>query len=142
MNILLVSHGRLCEGVFDAFNMLMSGTTHVHTCSLTEAGIDDFRARLSAKVAELLQAGDLLILSDLKGGTPYNESYALFLAQPERIRLAAGLNLPMLLACGIEAMASDDLQALYELALAEGAQGVIGSELPAPDDSDEDDDLF
>lgn len=142
MNILLVSHGMLCEGVLSAFTMLMGPSERVHTCGLTEAGVDDFRARLTAQAEELLAQGDLLILSDLKGGTPYNEGYALYLAHPERVRLAAGLNLPMLLTCAIEAMASDDLDALYATALAEGSQGVAGAELPAPDASDEDEDLF
>ena len=97
MNILLTSHGSLCEGLLDAFHMMAAGADHVSTVSLTDTGIDDFRDRLTARVNELLAQGDLLILADLLGGTPYNEAYALFLTNPEHIRLVAGANFSMLL---------------------------------------------
>jgi PTS system mannose-specific IIA component/PTS system mannose-specific IIB component len=143
MNILLVSHGKLCEGVLDAFSMLVSGCTNISSLSLTESGVEDFRGRLEAKVAELTAKGDLLILADLKGGTPYNEAYVCLLKNPEHIRLAGGLNLPMVLEAGIAAMDSDDLDAIYKTALEAGSFGVQGTDVPAEDDSsDEDDDLF
>jgi PTS system mannose-specific IIA component len=143
MHILLVSHGKLCEGVLDAFSMLVSGCKNISALSLTESGVGDFRVRLESKVAELTAEGDLLILADLKGGTPYNESYACFLRDPEHIRLAAGLNLPMVLEAGIAAMDSNDLDAIYKTALDSGAFGIQGTDAPTEDDaSDEDDDLF
>lgn len=124
MNILLVSHGKLCDGVLDAFKMLVAGSKNVHALGLTESGVGDFRARLEAKVSELTAEGDLLILADLKGGTPYNESYVCLLKNPEHIRLAAGLSLPMVLEAGIAAMDSDDLDAIYKTALDAGSFGV------------------
>lgn len=143
MNILLVSHGKLCEGVLDAYSMLVSGFENISALSLTESGVGDFRASLESKVAELTAGGDLLILADLKGGTPYNESYVCFLRNPEHIRLAAGLNLPMVLEAGIAAMDSNDLDAIYKTALEAGAFGVQGTEVSDEGDaSEKDDDLF
>lgn len=143
MNILLVSHGKLCEGMLDAFGMLVSSCENISAFSLSESGVEDFRIRLEAKVAELTDEGDLLILADLKGGTPYNESYACFLKDPEHIRLAAGLNLPMVLEAGIAAMDSSDLDAIYKTALEAGAFGVQGTETPDESDtSNQEDDLF
>lgn len=141
MNILLTSHGGLCTGMLDAFQMFASGATHISAVSLTDTGIDDFRDRLTARVNELLTQGDLLILADLAGGTPFNESYALFLNNPEHIRLVAGANFPMLLEAGVLAMSSDDLDAVTTAALTAGPAGVIAAEMPA-DSSDDEDDLF
>ena len=142
MNILLVSHGALCEGVLDAYKMLFAQAGNVHTCKLTLDGVEDFRARLTAQVDELLAQGDVLIMADLKGGTPYNESNALFIQNPEHIRLAAGLSLPMLLETGVAALDSDDLDALYATALEAGTFGIQGTDLPADSADNDEDDLF
>lgn len=142
MNILLTSHGSLCTGLLDAFQMFASGVAHVRAVSLTDTGIDDFRNRLTACVSELLASGDVLIMSDLPGGTPYNESYVLFLTNPEHIRLVSGANFPMLLEAGVLAMSSDDLDAVTSAALAAGSAGVIAAEMPADGSDDDEDDLF
>lgn len=142
MNILLTSHGSLCTGLLDAFHMFASGADHVSAVSLTDTGIDDFRDRLVARVNELLADGDVLIMSDLPGGTPYNESYALFLTNPEHIRLVSGTNFPMLLEAGVLAMSSDDLDAVASAALTAGSAGVVAAEMPADASDDDEDDLF
>ena len=49
MHILLVSHGKLCEGVLDAFSMLVSGCKNISALSLTESGVGDFRVRLESR---------------------------------------------------------------------------------------------
>lgn len=142
MNILLVSHGELCTGVLDAYQMLVAESSNVHAVSLTDTGIDDFRTRLNEKIDELLRQGPLLILADLIGGTPYNECYARFLTSPNEIRLVTGLNLPMLIETGMEAQTSSDLEALYQTAISAGTAGVGGTSLPEDDLSGQDDDLF
>lgn len=142
MNILLTSHGSLCEGLLDAFHMMAAGADHVSAVSLTDTGIDDFHDRLTARVNELLAQGDLLILADLLGGTPYNEAYALFLTNPEHIRLVAGANFSMLLEAGVLAMSSDDLDAVASAALTAGSAGVVAAEMPADASDDDEDDLF
>lgn len=142
MNILLTSHGSLCTGLLDAFLMFAASADHISAVSLTDTGIDDFRDRLTARVNELLAKGDLLIISDLPGGTPYNESYALFLTNPEHIRLVSGANFPMVLEAGVLAMSSDDLDAVTSAALAAGSAGVIAAEAPADSSDDDEDDLF
>lgn len=142
MNILLTSHGSLCEGLLDAFHMFASDACHVSCVGLTDTGIDDFRDRLTACVNVLLAKGDLLIISDLPGGTPYNESYALFLTNPEHIRLVSGANFPMVLEAGVLAMSSDDLDAVTSAALAAGSAGVIAAEATADNSADDEDDLF
>ena len=122
--------------------MFAAGATHVSTVSLTDTGIDDFRDRLTARVNELLADGDVLIMSDLPGGTPYNESYALFLTNPEHIRPVSGTNFPMLLEAGVLAMSSDDLDAVTSAALTAGSAGVVAAEMPADGSDEEEDDLF
>ena len=70
-----------------------------------------------------LDAGQgVLILTDLYGSTPANVSVSL-LAIHERLRVIAGLNLPMLLRA--LTYASLDLDAVAEKALQGGRDGVV-----------------
>lgn len=142
MNIVLVSHGSLCEGVSDAYHMLFASATNVHTVSLTDVGVESFRASLREKLTELLEQGDVLVMADLKGGTPYNESYMCLLENPEHIRLVAGLNLPMLIEASVAAMSNPNLDEVYRTAIEAGQSGVVGTELPDDSSDDDESDLF
>ncbi len=72
---------------------------------------------------ERLDEGDgVLVMTDLYGSTPANVAVAL-LAQHERLRVIAGLNLPMLLRA--ITYASLDLDGVADKALQGGRDGVL-----------------
>ncbi|WP_307739518.1 hypothetical protein [uncultured Parolsenella sp.] len=142
MNILITSHAHLSDGLVEAFRMFASNCPLVHSVCLGDRGVDEFRADLSKEVESLLSQGKLLIMSDLLGGTPYNESYVHAVGHPQDIKLVAGVNLPMLVEAGVLAMSLDDLDAVYEAALTAGAAGVSGATVSDEAYSPEEDDLF
>lgn len=139
MEIVLISHGSLCEGVLGAYRMLTGSADGVDTLSLTqEGGVSQFSEQFGALMDEKLRdGGSVLVMCDLQGGTPYNQAYARFLQDPEHIRVVTGLNLPML----VETLLSgpDDLEGAYQLALKAGREGVTGAEEPAEEEFSEDD---
>lgn len=101
MNIILTSHGNFCIGIYESYKMIAGTSKNIFTMPLDEKGIGNFKIRLQKLLQELSAAGDILILCDIKGGTPYNECYAYFLEHPQYVRVISGLNLPMLLEVGI-----------------------------------------
>ena len=123
--------------------MLVSSDAHMLSAvSLTADGINDFRARFEEKFEELHARGDVLILADLPGGTPYNEANMLFQQHQESVRLVAGVNFPMLAEVGFYAQDGDDLDEAVSIALGAGRAGVMQA-LPLTDASnDPDEDLF
>lgn len=139
MNIVVASHGKLCEGLVDALHMMVAEPAPIVAVGLDEHGIDNFRERLVTAVEASLAQGKTLIMSDLIGGTPYNESYALLLQHPEDLRVVAGANFPMLVEVGIAAADSDDLDEVVGIALEAGRAGVVAAELPEDEPLDEDD---
>lgn len=139
MNIVVASHGKLCEGLVDALHMMVAEPAPIVAVGLDEHGIDNFRERLVAAVEASLAQGKTLIMSDLIGGTPYNESYALLLQHPEDLRVVAGANFPMLVEVGIAAADSDDLDEVVGIALEAGRAGVVAAEPPEDEPLDEDD---
>lgn len=142
MNIVLTSHGTLCDGMLDTYKKMVSSDSPIIAVGLGDDGVDVFREHLSNAVEAQLESGNTLILADLLGGTPYNEAYALFLESPERLRVVSGFIFGMLIEVGIAAAASDDLDAVVELALNAGSSGITAATLPDEGESLADDDLF
>lgn len=142
MNIVLTSHGTLCDGMLDTYKKMVSSDSPIVAVGLGDDGVDVFREHLSNAVKTQLESGNTLILADLLGGTPYNEAYTLFLENPEHLRVVSGFNFGMLIEVGVAAAASDDLDAAVELALNAGTSGVTAAALPDEDESLADDDLF
>lgn len=125
MNILLLSHGAFCEGLLDSYRMIAGKNDCIHALALDDDGIATFAKRLQEKTSVLLKDADLLIYTDIKGGTPFNEAYQLYLKNQEHIRLVAGMNLPMLIETGLS-LENNTLQSAFELAIACGQSSVEG----------------
>lgn len=121
MRLVVATHGQLCTGFQDALSMLLGEIESIDYVSLDNRGVDDFRMRLE-KCADTGQP--TLILTDLIGGTPYNESYALSLAMPELVRVVTGINFPMLIEVASALDDSHSLKELARLAVTAGREGV------------------
>lgn len=66
------------------------------------------------------------------------------LAEPQRIRIVAGMNLPLLVECAVALMTGDSLDSALEKGVAAGKAGVYPIDLTAgtADEPDDEDDLF
>lgn len=125
LNILIATHGNLGEGLVHSYNMIAGDSSNIHTLKLTEIGIDDFKKRLVNKLTNLTSNGNkVLILCDIKGGTPYNESYMYSLENPEKIEIVSGVNLPMLIETGLISQNNDDIKILSEIATTVGKESI------------------
>lgn len=114
MKILVTSHGGLAEGILSSYKMLAGTNDHIIYLTLTDSDTGQYKEKL----ADIVKANDqILILCDIKGGTPFNESYRLFLQDSDNIRVISGLNLGMLLEVGLaESSGNSNLNELAKLA--------------------------
>ncbi|WP_157727970.1 PTS sugar transporter subunit IIA [Tetragenococcus halophilus] len=122
--ILLVSHGDFCIGLLNSYKMIAGETKKIKTVPLTDEGIGDFSKRLKEEVISIVQTDNLLIFCDIKGGTPFNESFNHFLKQPDKIRIVPGMNLPMLVEVGMQLETDQSLNSFYDTALNSGKQAI------------------
>ena len=101
MKIVVTSHGDLCEGVLSSYQMIAGDISPFIAVKLDDKGISDFSSRLTAVLDEqIIKNGVVIVISDITGGTPYNETFRYMLAHPNKVYLLAGLNLPMLIQAG------------------------------------------
>lgn len=123
MKLLIVTHSDLALGLLESFKMIAGKAENIQTLSLTDDGVGIFREKLKNTLDELTSQDQVFILCDLKGGTPYNESYQYYLNNKERVRIVTGVNLPMVLETGL-ALETKDIDHLQEIALNAGIEGI------------------
>lgn len=101
IKIICASHGPMASAIIDSAKMLYGESEHVCAITLSiEDTIENFAARLEAESQDN-RYNEILILVDIPGGTPSNQSMILA-ATNTKIHVLAGLNLMMLLEAMIQ----------------------------------------
>lgn len=99
LGIVLVSHGKMAEGMVDSAKMLFGeyALTQVRTITLLPEASPEAFDELLAKAVEEVDSGDgVVIMADLLGGTPCNRSAYHCM---NGVQVIAGMNLPLLIEC-------------------------------------------
>lgn len=137
MKLVLLSHGSFGEGIKESFKMIAGDDSNIETISLTEDGIEPFTNKVESLLNELTVKDKVLVLADMKGGTPFNVAMKYQLENPGKIELVAGMNLPMVLEMGMQIETESDAKALSLEAVEIGKAGIYRSDIL--DDELEDD---
>lgn len=125
MKLLLISHGSFASGLLNSFEMIAGKNEDISAISLTDEGIGEFSLRLKSYLNEHREE-TIFILCDIKGGTPFNEAYREYLANPEKIRLITGMNLPMLIEMGVMLSDDADFEELFTVGIHAGQASIEG----------------
>jgi mannose PTS system EIIA component len=98
IGILVTTHGELCNGLLHATHMIAGEQEGIEAVSLDENGVDVFASRLETKLDEMVEKyNQVLVMCDLKGGTPCNQGLRYGFINEGKIKVVAGVNLPMLI---------------------------------------------
>lgn len=134
MKIIVTSHGNLCNGIIHSYEMLAGKTDSIIAVPLDENDTGEFESKLTNIVNEI--KGNILILCDIHGGTPYNVSNYLYHQQSKRIGLVSGLNLPMLLETGLSLGNNISLDEIVNVAINAGTESIQKAEEILIDEED------
>lgn len=97
-SIIVLSHGDLANGLKDTMMMIAGAQDDTYFISFTPSdSVEDFEKKVKVIYYSISSDHDILILTDLYGGTPNHVATALHLKYPERIEVISGMNLPLLL---------------------------------------------
>jgi PTS system mannose-specific IIA component len=95
IGVVVVTHGQLAEQLVEAARTIVGELPRVSAVSIGWSDdVSAARAAIEAAVAQVAPEGDVLILTDMFGGTPTNVSLP-FLSP--RAEIVTGVNLPMLI---------------------------------------------
>ncbi|KGO32371.1 mannose/fructose/sorbose PTS transporter subunit IIA [Oenococcus alcoholitolerans] len=105
VGIVIASHGDFAKGIKQSGSMIFGEQKNVEAVSfMPNEGPEDLRKHLEDAIASFDEDSrkEVLFLIDLWGGSPFNQSNAIFEEHQDTMAIVTGLNLPML----IEAYAS------------------------------------
>ena len=98
VGIIPATHGDFATGILQSASMIFGEQPNVAAVTLQPSeGPDDVRRKMEEAVASFEDPEQVLILVDLWGGTPFNQSNGLIAGHEDKWAIVAGLNLPMLI---------------------------------------------
>lgn len=94
MKVLLVSHGELSKSLIDSAEMLVGETDGLDYLIFDKnMGIDELKDSFIKYLDE--NEEELLIFTDIKGGTPFNVA-SILTNDMDKVHIFYGMNLPMI----------------------------------------------
>ncbi len=106
MKTLILTHGRLADELLAAAEMIAGKQDCLEALSLEWSdGSEAIHKKLGPRLDGIDDGSGVLILTDMFGGTPCN--VALTFANPGRIEVVTGVNLPMVMRLGCTSAAED-----------------------------------
>ena len=121
VGMLIVTHGRLGEGLLDAMQMIAGPQEKVDSVSLKEGdSIDELKERILNAVKILDDGSGVLVFVDMFGASPSNAAAYLL---NENVEVITGVNLPMLLEI-VSFRESSSLQELSANAMTAGVESI------------------
>lgn len=125
VGILIATHGDFAKGILQSLTMVAGEQENLAAVTLQPSdGPDDLRAKMEEAIASFENQDEVLILVDLWGGTPFNQSNKIISGHEDKWAIVAGLNLPLLIDAVFSRMAMDKAQEIATAICTTGKDGV------------------
>lgn len=132
IGMIVTGHGFFATGITSALKLLVGEPEQYEAVDFEpEDSIDMLTEKLKAAVDRLKDCEGILLLTDLRGGSPYNVASRLCMAEKEGLEVVAGTNLPMLIEVYMSRGMVPDADALAGMALEAGSSQVVRFERAA-----------
>jgi len=136
--LIVTSHGNMAEETVNSAKMIVGDIDNIHIISMmADDGLSKTTEKFSIVLNQLDKTSQIVVLADLKGGTPCNVAMMKMSDYPN-MQVITGFNLAMLLE-SIFTQATTSIE-LVEQLLDAGKSAINIIELPTLMSSDDDDD--
>jgi len=137
VGILITGHGHFATGLSSSLQLLTGITQNVAAVDFeAEYSADTLKANLEKAIDSLNECDGILVLSDLAGGSPFQNASLCKAERPEqKIEVLAGTNLPMLIEGASMMSAYDEPLELVETLISTGKDCIVHFEMPECEDN-------
>lgn len=131
IGIIVTGHGNFASGISSAVKLVAGSQENYEIVDFLETDSGDMlRQRLTKAVERLDNCEDILVFSDLIGGSPFKIAVEISIECSKNIHVIAGTNVGMILEQVMLRNDEDSVEALVEKALETGKNQVIHFSLP------------
>lgn len=127
IQVILASHGDFCLGIKQTVEMIAGSVDDLKTISFRPGQSPEDYTEKFSQILEDTSKQPTLILTDLKGGTPFNT--AMLLKQSHNLEIVTGVNVPMLLSIITLRTENSSIDELISAALTKENWGIENSKL-------------
>lgn len=102
IGIIIVTHHSLAKNLKETAEQIVGPLPEVESFSISQQDdVEMVKKNLAAAINRMKKNGlDVMILTDMFGGTPSNISLSFF--EPDKVEIVSGVNLPMILKLATE----------------------------------------
>lgn len=125
LGLVISGHGHFAKGLLHASQMIAGELDHVKSVLFEDgASLVEYQETLKSRIqAAHDQYGGVIVLTDLKGGTPFNTAM-MASAHLSNVAVLSGTNLPMIIEGGLLSQFSDGAQELGQQLVTIGREGL------------------
>ncbi|WP_300351446.1 PTS sugar transporter subunit IIA [Clostridium sp.] len=124
IGVILVTHGGMASGIFDAVEMICGEQEKFEVVSLQRGqDAESLGKEVSEKIEKMNDGDGVVILVDLLGATPMNQS-ALNLFKWDNVEVITGVNLPMVVTATMERDSFNDIKELVDKIKSDGKESI------------------
>lgn len=134
--VIVSAHGNFADGIASAVKLIAGPMENLRLVNFPEgSNFEEIDGKLKESYDQLKDYRNVLIITDLMGGTPFNRS-VLALGEKENVRVLSGLNFASL----FQALTSDteDIDALADEVIEIGREGIGKYEVVVKEQHDDD----
>ncbi|RLK62838.1 PTS mannose/fructose/sorbose transporter subunit IIAB [Atopobacter sp. AH10] len=126
IHLVLASHGRFAEGMKDSIQMIFGSTKNLHYLVFyPDESPEDFRRKVEVLTKSFEENSKIVFLTDIKGGTPYNQIEQFKETVDLPIEIISGINLPTVLQCYSAVLSGEtDLAIIVNKGVIEGEKSL------------------
>lgn len=135
--VIILAHGKYAEGLKSGLDLVVGEMENLKVVNFEEGvNFDILDGRIKEAYESLQNYQNIVFITDLKGGTPFNRSVLLY-GQQENVRVLSGLNF----ALTYQALISDkqDIEKYLEEIITTGKESIDYFELVESDEEISDD---
>ncbi|HEM6071629.1 PTS sugar transporter subunit IIA [Streptococcus suis] len=125
IKVIVVAHGQFASGILTSLKLIAGEVENIEAIDFSEGmSAQELKARIKSAI---LGEREVLILTDLLGGTPFKVSVELAAEQKEQnVVVLSGLNLAMILEANFSRL-TDDLEQLVGKLITTSKDGIVDS---------------
>ena len=136
--VVFSAHGNFASGLYSGLKLIAGEMENIKIVDFIEGdGNDGLDKKLTEALDSLKSYNNIIILTDLAGGTPFNRS-VLLTSDKTNIRVLSGTNFQMLYTAAFDP--TDDINELTKNIIEAGKEGITLFELPKSNNDTVEDD--
>lgn len=125
IGIIVVGHGNFASGLVSSLELISGEKEYIYTIDFDNAkSLDRLKSELTSAYSKFKIYDGILVLSDLAGGTPFNEAVKLSFEMDEMsIKVIGGVNLPALLELTMSSY--EKIEDAVNIVLSSGKESIV-----------------